>query len=337
MTATIPPGVHPYRFGIVVPVIGWSPLLPYCLASLAFQEGRHPLHIVVVDKAGSDEVAQLCNQVEALAMPMNLVKITWVKSDDEGPAEAIGSGIELLNAEIMTWLGSDDYLLPGALAAVDSIAREDTGAEWFTGVSQRADYCGIPTTPSLSNQAANLPMGFPQRALALGLSSSAGNLPFVQQEGTFWTANLWRVAGGKMDISLKYAFDFELWTRFAQHSELIQLNMPLGVFRVREGQLSSDRKSYFHEVSAVRRKIAEKSNQIFVPFVATGRIAIYSETRSWSLQKLDFAFWRPERVNRIIGLEVMRRRLLVTLTNCYRTNRVLRHFASIVRRDREGS
>lgn len=332
MTMAIPPGVCRYRFGVVVPVVGWSPLVPYCLVSLAFQQGGHPLHIVVVDKSGSDEVSRLCTQLGAFAPALADVTITFVQSDDAGPAEAIERGIELLDAEIMTWLGGDDYLQPGALAAVDSFAKENSGAEWFTGVSSRADYSGVQTTSPLSNQTASLPMGFPQKAMALGLSASSKNLPFVQQEGTFWTANLWRKAGGKMETSLNYAFDFELWTRFAQHSELIQLNIPLGVFRIREGQLSSDRKSYFQEVSAVRRKIAENSNRFFTPFVATGRIALYSEARRWSFKKLSYGFWSPEQVNRIIGVEVLRRQLLVSLTTWYRTNRILRKLASSVRR-----
>ena len=322
----------PFDFGIVIPVLGWSDFLPFCLSSCIAQEGGHTVHIVVVDKSDSKKVAELCVKIEALSVRPGAIKISHFVADDSGPADAIGQAMNRLDANFLTWLGADDYLLPGALAAVFSIAQENTGAEWFTGLSKIVDSQGISYTPKFRGQSAGFPTGFPRKGMAMGLSASANNLPFVQQEGTFWTANVWKKAGAKLDTRLGYAFDFELWTRLAEHSELLQINSPLGVFRRREGQLSSNREAYFREVSLVRTELAKKMSTMRFPFVESGRLAIYSEGEGWSVKTLFFVFWSPSKSPHSFGLFDIRARLLATGASWYRTNPIIRFVASVARR-----
>jgi hypothetical protein len=65
--------------------------------------------------------------------------------------------------------------------------------------------------------------------------------------------------------AMRLAGDFDLWRRFAQHADLVMTDALLGVFRVREGQLSASIERYHKEIDDVlsaeekarRREMAE--------------------------------------------------------------------------------
>ena len=59
---------------------------------------------------------------------------------------------------------------------------------------------------------------------------------YIQQESTFWRRSLWKRAGARVDNTLQYAGDFELWARFYQHAELYGVPSPLAAFRMHQNQ-----------------------------------------------------------------------------------------------------
>jgi hypothetical protein len=73
---------------------------------------------------------------------------------------------------------------------------------------------------------------------------------WIQQESTFWRRSLWERAGGKLDTDFKLAGDFELWSRFYKTAELYGISVPLGGYRLHEGQkLASQFEAYLKEAS----------------------------------------------------------------------------------------
>jgi hypothetical protein len=72
-------------------------------------------------------------------------------------------------------------------------------------------------------------------------------LQFIQQEGSFWRNSLYQRVGG-CNRRLRLAGDFDLWRRFAQYAEPLTVSKPLGSFRSRAGQLSSNIHNYYEEV-----------------------------------------------------------------------------------------
>ena len=71
---------------------------------------------------------------------------------------------------------------------------------------------------------------------------------YLQQESMFWRRSLWQKVSG-LNLDYKYAADFDLWTRFAQHASLYSVAIPLALFRKHPQQKSAvGRDKYKSEV-----------------------------------------------------------------------------------------
>lgn len=321
-----------FDFGIVIPLLQWSNYLPYCIQSCLFQEGNHSLHIVVVDKSGDDSVAKLCKAMADVSPSPELIKITYLKSYDSGAPEAINHGMTLLESRMMTWLGSDDMLFPGSLSTIGNFLKFTPSCEWVTGRSLMINDAGVLVPPKIENDVVRAATGFPREAVSLGLHASHRSLPFIQQEGTFWAKSLWEKSGGAVDENLRLAFDFELWTRMAHFAAPTQLNVPLGIFRQRANQLSSDRAGYLREVEAVRSKNKLSQETVRFPFTARGAVAICDSPGNWRTRWVGFRFYSMEKASSPKGGFILEEKLLSLLMRLVRTNRGVRFVSTILRR-----
>jgi hypothetical protein len=74
---------------------------------------------------------------------------------------------------------------------------------------------------------------------------------FIQQEGTFWIRGLWDVTGASLETNLKYASDFELWSRFYQKETPVTINVPLAMFRRQPQQKTMQLENYYAEADHI--------------------------------------------------------------------------------------
>lgn len=152
---------------------------------------------------------------------------------DGGMYDAIHRGFARTTGEVMTWINSDDEWLPGTVQTVMELFARFPEVEWITSGYPCAidDRSAMIATARIS--------GFSAKGHLLGEYLPTCGWPaqgFVQQESTFWRRSLWERAGARMDTSLQFAGDFELWSRFFKHAPLWCVEVPLGCFRRRAGQ-----------------------------------------------------------------------------------------------------
>jgi glycosyltransferase involved in cell wall biosynthesis len=90
-------------------------------------QGYPNLEYVIVDGGSTDETLDVIRRYEdRLAW--------WVSEPDRGQSDAINKGIELTSGEIVAYLCTDDYYLPGAFeTAVEALERG--GASWIAGAA----------------------------------------------------------------------------------------------------------------------------------------------------------------------------------------------------------
>ncbi len=169
----------------------------------------------------------------------------WISTRDGGQSDAINKGFAIApapeiepNNEIMTWLNSDDVLLPGALRRVGGIFADYSSIEWLTGQPANMDVVG-------KLRLGRMKTGHSRSLIRRGWYHGRG-LGFIRQEGTFWRRSLWNKVSG-INPGLHYAMDFDLWRRFAAHAPLVTVDQHLAAFRTQPEQKTSALDKYYAE------------------------------------------------------------------------------------------
>lgn len=234
--------MHP-RISLITPVYNGARFLEATLRSVLDQHYPN-LDYIVVDGNSADGTQDIIQRYEGQLT-------TWISEPDSGMYDALQKGFERSTGEIMGWLNSDDLHLPWTLATVSQIFRDLPEVEWITSLR--------PIIWDASGMAVDC-MAVPpfSRSAFRDGAYTPGHRNFVeviQQESTFWRRSLWERAGSRLDTSLRYAGDFELWARFYHHAELIGVRTILGGFRVHGAQITAQHSAaYNNEVWNVFHK-----------------------------------------------------------------------------------
>lgn len=222
------------KISIVTAVYNGEAYLEECIDSVLRQ--RYPnLEYILVDGGSKDR------SVEIIQKFSNHLSY-WTSEKDSGMYDALNKGFKRSTGEIMAWLNADDILMPKSLFLISDLFARYPEAEWIQG----------------------LPLKLSSQGYVFGHFRQSGcrydyylkrygrkEVPFIQQESTFWKRSLWERAGGYLDSQYKLAGDFELWMRFFEQGVLYNTGGLVGAFRIRDGQLSQDRKGYLDECEAI--------------------------------------------------------------------------------------
>jgi glycosyltransferase involved in cell wall biosynthesis len=176
-----------------------------------------PLQYVVQD-GGSDDGSVAV--IERWAPRLT----AWESVRDQGQADAVNRGFAKASGEIMAWLNSDDLLLPGSLQVVGEYFATHPAVDVVYGnrivIDADDGDIGRWIVPGHVDE----------------LLSWAD---YVPQETLFWRRRIWEAAGGRVDVSFRYALDWDLLLRFrAAGARFVHLPRFLGAFRFHPGQKS---------------------------------------------------------------------------------------------------
>jgi glycosyltransferase involved in cell wall biosynthesis len=219
------------RISIVTPTFNRADYLEETILSVLNQNYPN-LEYIIIDGGSTDHTIDIIKKYESsLAY--------WISEPDQGMYYAIQKGFEKSTGEILAWLNSDDKYHEGCLNVVANIFSELETVDWITG------------TPSLFNEDGLCVKIFP----CARWSESrfwVGDYRWIQQESIFWRRSLWEKAGSTLDLTNKFAADFELWCRFFKYSKLNSVETVLSGFRFHGNQISEfKKKAYEDEVIAI--------------------------------------------------------------------------------------
>jgi hypothetical protein len=226
------------RISVVTSCFNAAPLVDDTLRSVTSQ-GYSRLEYIFVDGASTDNTLAIAQRYAG--------SITQLISEpDAGQYHGIQKGMALATGDVMAWLNGDDVYLPWTLALVGQLFAQFPQVSWIVGTPSFMNEAGVCTRVS-----GNSGTAYPRQFIQNGWFRD-GLAGYLQQESMFWRRSLWDRVGG-LDLKLGLAADFDLWRRFAEHAELVSVNIPLALFRQRPGlqRSSTQRAAYEAEVEQI--------------------------------------------------------------------------------------
>jgi glycosyltransferase involved in cell wall biosynthesis len=248
LPATMPGGTPWPRISVVTPSFNQGQYIEQTILSVLGQNYPN-LEYILIDGGSTDQTMRVVNRY---AERIDVV----VSEKDAGQSNAINKGFARATGELFTWINSDDMLESGALAAL-AMAFHTSGADMVAGVCTR-HVDGVVENRHLTSCASGV---LPVDDL-LDLDDCWLRGQFFYQPEVMFTRDLWLRAGGRLDESLHYSMDYDLWLRFAgQQAKLQVIGRPIALYRVHEQQKTYRMESYRPELERVRDAFARSTGR----------------------------------------------------------------------------
>ena len=211
---------------IITPSYNQAAYLEQTLLSVLNQD-HAPIEYIVVDGASKDASVEIIKKYsDRLAY--------WVSEKDGGQAEAINKGFARATGEIIAWINSDDYYLPGAVSAAVKMFEANPEVMLVYGNMLAVDEHG-KTFNTLT---------YKQLILEDLLC-----FQIIGQPAVFMRRSALQKTSG-LDSTFHFLLDHFLWIQLAQHGKILHADQTWAAAR-------------YHAEAKNRAKAAEFGREAF--------------------------------------------------------------------------
>jgi glycosyltransferase involved in cell wall biosynthesis len=180
---------------VVMPSLNQAQFLEAAVRSVLEQDYPH-IELIVADGMSTDGSLALLVRLQAEYGE----RLRWSSHKDSGAAEALNSAIAQAQGEVVGWLNSDDMYTQGAVARAIAHFEEHPNHQMIYGEGQHINMAG----EVLGN--------YPTKPPSTPLDAFA-NGSFICQPTVFMRREALAQVG-RLDESIRTAFDFDLFVRF---------------------------------------------------------------------------------------------------------------------------
>jgi glycosyltransferase involved in cell wall biosynthesis len=210
--------------------------------------------IVIVDDGSTDGTGEMIKQLG--------YNIRYHRQENGGDAAARNKLIELAVGKYITFLDSDDLLMPDAIERLAGVIQGENEPIIVYGPYFRIDQYG----KAIGKDKRKLYSGFVAKYLFQDI--------FVHTSGSIFPKSILEEAG-RFDTSLPVCSDYDLWLRLSLKYRFAALHKPTFKRRRHPGNLSADSvRNRITELEVLKRFYSEKGgNQAVSKSVATKRFS----------------------------------------------------------------
>jgi glycosyltransferase involved in cell wall biosynthesis len=206
---------------IITPSFNQSPFLERTIRSVLEQDYRDIEYFVVYGGSTDGSLDIIHQYANRFAW--------WASEKDKGQSEAINKGFAHAQGEIVAWLNSDDYYLPGTISAVVKEFERHPQAPMIYGNMLAVD----------ENDRTINALKYHQLSLVDLLC-----FQILGQPAVFMRRSALEKAGG-LDVNLHCFLDHQLWIRIAEQGEIVHINQTWAVARYHAGAKNRARAAEF--------------------------------------------------------------------------------------------
>lgn len=215
------------NFNVIIPVFNGGAKIERTIKSIILQtsiiNGNDTFQCFVVDAASTDDTLQRIGSI-------NDKRINIISERDNGMYDALSKGFKASGSGVTCYLGAGEIFDLSAFQVISQVFDTYKEVNWLKGrdVTRNSDLNIINS---------RLPPPYYRHLIDCGMYGT--RLSVIQQESTFWRAELTNQFDLEYLKNLKLAGDFYLWKCLAKKNELYIVNTHLGSFTSEPGQLSS--------------------------------------------------------------------------------------------------
>lgn len=205
------------RVGIVTPSYNQAQFVEETIRSVLLQ-GYPNLEYIVIDGGSTDGSIEIVRKYERWLSH-------WVSEPDCGQSHAINKGFRRAKGDIVSWLNSDDYLLPGSVWNAVSIFMAEPGCDLVHGdVVVKDEDCDEGDYVRTSSDLFSV----------VNWINGVG----LAQPATFWRKGLFDQVGF-LDESLRFNMDYEFFLRSLRSHRACHAESAFAIFRLHPASKTS--------------------------------------------------------------------------------------------------
>ncbi len=230
---------------IITPSFNQASYLEQTLRSVLEQDYSR-VEYIVIDGASTDGSVEIVKNMQmAGAGKHQLDLIIGLPKKTRGQAEAINKGLARASGEIIAWLNSDDYYLPGTISAAVKVFEENPDVVMVYG-----DMLAVNENGQTINT-----LKYKQLTLVDLLC-----FQIIGQPSVFFRREVYEKIGG-LDTTFHFLLDHQYWIRIAQQGKILHVPQMWAAAR-------------YHAEAKNRAKAAEFGREAF-------RILDWAKSSAW--------------------------------------------------------